>query len=30
METPVIQTRRLILRPMALSDAPAIQRHFNN
>lgn len=30
METPVIQTQRLILRPMALSDAPAIQRHFNN
>jgi RimJ/RimL family protein N-acetyltransferase len=30
MDTPVIQTRRLILRPMALSDAPAIQRHFNN
>ena len=29
-ETPVIQTRRLILRPMALTDAPAIQRHFNN
>jgi len=30
METPVLQTRRLILRPMALLDAPAIQRHFNN
>jgi ribosomal-protein-alanine N-acetyltransferase len=30
MDTPVIQTRRLILRPMALSDALAIQRHFNN
>mgnify|MGYP000959960047 CR=1 FL=1 len=30
METPVIQTQRLILRPMALSDAPAIQRQFNN
>lgn len=30
MEAPVIQTRRLILRPMALSDAPAIQAHFNN
>src|ERR1700730_539709 len=30
METPTIQTRRLILRPLALSDAPAIQRHFNN
>lgn len=30
METPIIETKRLILRPMALSDAPAIQRHFNN
>jgi [ribosomal protein S5]-alanine N-acetyltransferase len=28
--TPVLETRRLILRPLALSDAPAIQRHFNN
>jgi ribosomal-protein-alanine N-acetyltransferase len=30
MDTPTIQTRRLILRPLALSDASAIQRHFNN
>lgn len=30
METPTIQTERLILRPLARSDAPAIQRHFNN
>jgi ribosomal-protein-alanine N-acetyltransferase len=30
MDTPTIQTRRLVLRPLALSDAPAIQRHFNN
>jgi [ribosomal protein S5]-alanine N-acetyltransferase len=30
METPTLVTRRLILRPLALSDAPAIQRHFNN
>ena len=30
METPTLQTRRLILRPLALSDAPAIQRYFNN
>jgi RimJ/RimL family protein N-acetyltransferase len=30
METPRLETRRLILRPIALSDAPAIQRHFNN
>jgi ribosomal-protein-alanine N-acetyltransferase len=28
--TPTLETRRLILRPLALSDAPAIQRHFNN
>ena len=30
MQTPIIHTRRMILRPLALSDAPAIQRHFNN
>ena len=30
MDTPVLQTPRLILRPLALTDAPAIQRHFNN
>jgi RimJ/RimL family protein N-acetyltransferase len=30
MDTPTLQTDRLILRPLALSDAPAIQRHFNN
>lgn len=30
MNTPTIETPRLILRPLALSDAPAIQRHFNN
>ena len=29
-ETPTLQTERLILRPLVLSDAPAIQRHFNN
>jgi len=28
--TPTLQTERLILRPLAMSDAPAIQRHFNN
>jgi [ribosomal protein S5]-alanine N-acetyltransferase len=28
--TPTLQTERLILRPLSLSDAPAIQRHFNN
>ena len=28
--TPTLQTARLILRPLAVSDAPAIQRHFNN
>jgi RimJ/RimL family protein N-acetyltransferase len=30
LQTPVLETRRLILRPLALADAPAIQRHFNN
>jgi len=30
MQTPTIETRRLNLRPLALSDAPAIQRHFDN
>ena len=30
MDTPTILTERLILRPLAFSDAPAIQRHFNN
>jgi [ribosomal protein S5]-alanine N-acetyltransferase len=30
MDTPILETRRLILRPLALADAPAIQRHFNN
>jgi ribosomal-protein-alanine N-acetyltransferase len=30
MDTPVLETRRLILRPLAPADAPAIQRHFNN
>jgi [ribosomal protein S5]-alanine N-acetyltransferase len=30
MDTPTLQTRRLVLRPLALSDASAIQRHFNN
>jgi ribosomal-protein-alanine N-acetyltransferase len=30
MDTTTIQTQRLILRPLAVSDAPAIQRHFNN
>ena len=28
--TPTLETQRLILRPLARSDAPAIQRHFNN
>lgn len=30
MRTPLLQTERLMLRPLALSDAPAIQCHFNN
>jgi [ribosomal protein S5]-alanine N-acetyltransferase len=30
MDTPILQTQRLVLRPLCLTDAPAIQRHFNN
>ena len=30
MRTPQLETERLVLRPLALSDAPAIQRHFDN
>jgi [ribosomal protein S5]-alanine N-acetyltransferase len=30
MKTPVLETERLILRPIALDDAPAIQKYFNN
>lgn len=26
--TPVLETKRLILRPLRLGDAPAVQRHF--
>lgn len=30
MTTPVLETERLILRPITLDDAPAKQKHFNN
>jgi hypothetical protein len=30
MQTPLLETKRLMLRPLARSDAPAIQRHFDN
>jgi ribosomal-protein-alanine N-acetyltransferase len=30
MKTPTLETERLILRPIALSDAPAIQKYFDN
>lgn len=30
MKTPVLETDRLILRPITLDDAPAIQKYFNN
>ncbi|OGP51930.1 MAG: GNAT family N-acetyltransferase, partial [Deltaproteobacteria bacterium RBG_13_43_22] len=30
MKTPILTTDRLILRPVTLSDAPAIQKYFNN
>ncbi len=28
--TPRLETERLILRPISLSDAPSMQKHFNN
>ncbi len=28
MATPTLETARLVLRPLALADAPAVQRHF--
>ncbi len=28
--TPTLETERLILRPVKIEDAPAIQKHFNN
>ena len=30
MTTPTLQTPRLLLRPVSLMDAPAIQAHFGN
>ncbi len=30
MKTPILQTQRLILRPISLGDAPAVQKYFNN
>ncbi len=30
IETPALETERLILRPLQLADAPALQKHFNN
>jgi [ribosomal protein S5]-alanine N-acetyltransferase len=30
MKTPVLETERLILRPMTLEDAPAVQKYFGN
>lgn len=30
MKTPILETDRLILRPVTLSDAPAVQKYFNN
>ncbi len=30
MKTPVLRTPRLVLRPVTLADAPAIQRHIDN
>lgn len=30
IETPTLQTERLVLRPVTLKDAPMLQKHFNN
>ncbi len=30
MKTSVLETERLIMRPVAIADAPAIQKYFNN
>ncbi len=30
MKIPVLETERLILRPITMEDAPALQKHFNN
>ena len=30
MKTPVLETERLILRPVTMDDAPSLQKHFNN
>lgn len=30
VKTPTLETERLVLRPVKLEDAPAIQKHFNN
>lgn len=29
MKTPILETERLILRPISLDDAPALQKYFN-
>lgn len=28
--TPILETKRIVLKPLALEDAEAIQKHFNN
>ena len=30
MKTPTLETKRLILRPISLDDAPAVQKYFNH
>ncbi len=30
MKTPILETKRLILRPISLDDAPAVQKHFGH
>lgn len=30
IQTPILETERLLLKPVTIKDAPALQGHFNN